>query len=475
MRNPSARKAPFLHHERYGILGAGRSGLAAAHLLLDLNKQVTLFDDAADPASPGATALAARGASIRFGAPQVAQLAGIEALIVSPGIPSRHALLQEAVRLSLPQLGELELGWLMAGDARFAAITGTNGKTTVTMLVEKIFQDAGLRGISAGNIGLPLCDAVREAGEAIDQTYCSLEVSSFQLDTCEQFSPEVAVILNVTPDHLDRHPTMDDYARAKERVTLNQGPEQTLVVNQDDAYCLQIAARARARVKRFSLERPVEDGAWLDGDLIMLAQPGRKPYRLMSMDDLQMVGMHNVANAMAAACVAEAFGLDRKRLAQSLAEFKAAPHRMEIIAVKDGVTYIDDSKATNIDAMQRAIESFAQGIHLIAGGRDKNSPFEEVTEQLAKRVKTIYLIGEAAEPMAKAWAERIECLQCGTMDRALEAAAARAACGETVMLSPGCASFDQFRSYAHRGEVFAAWVRRHAGIEEPANAPVGEH
>jgi UDP-N-acetylmuramoylalanine--D-glutamate ligase len=468
MQNPSARKASFLDKKDYGILGAGRSGLAAAHLLLDLNKSVTLFDDAADPATPAAAALAERGATVRFGAPDPAWIEGLEALIVSPGIPAQHPLLAEARRRGLALLGEIELGWLRAGAAKFAAITGTNGKTTVTMLVEKIFQDAGLRGVSAGNIGLPLCDAVRQAGDALDQTYFSLEVSSFQLDTCEQFAPEVGVILNVTPDHLDRHPTMEDYARAKERVAVKQGPEQTLIVNQDDSWCLAIAARAAARVKRFSLERPVEDGAYLDGDLIILAQPGRKPYRLMSMHDLQMVGMHNVANAMAAACVAEAFGLDRKRLARSLAEFKAAPHRMEIVAVHEGVTYLDDSKATNIDAMVRAIESFSQGIHLIAGGRDKNSPFETITDLLAARVKTIYLIGEAAEPMAKAWAGRIECLQCGTMDRALEAACARAASGETVMLSPGCASFDQFHSYAHRGEVFAALVRDHAGLEQPA-------
>lgn len=460
MSNRLAHEAPFLRYERYGILGAGRSGLAAANLLLDLNKQVTLYDDFADAGAPQFAALAGRGGRIAFGA-EAGLIETTQALVVSPGIPAGHRLLKVAATAGLPLLSEMELGWLCSGASKIVAITGTNGKTTVTMLIQKICEDAGLRSVSAGNIGFPLCDAVRESGAALDQTVFSLEVSSFQLETCQQFAPDIAVILNVTPDHLDRHPTMEDYAAAKERVTTHQGPEGVLVVNQDDPFCLGIAARAQAQVKRFSLERSVEDGAWLDGDLIILQQPGRKPYRLMSMGDLKMVGLHNVANAMAAAAVAEALGIERKKLAESLASFHAAPHRMEIVGCKDGITYIDDSKATNIDAMRRAIESFPEGIHLIAGGRDKNSPFGEMTEELMGRVKTIYLIGEAAVPMEAAWGRHLECLQCGTMDKALEAAAGRAQSGEIVLLSPGCASFDQFRSYAHRGEVFAQWVRQY--------------
>lgn len=467
LQNPGAHDAPFLQFQRYGILGAGRSGLAAAGLLLDRNKpEIILFDDFADDKTPQFAAWAEKGVKLCFGPVErdpAKTLGGIEALVVSPGIPAGHALLKAAAECGLPTLSEMELGWLCRGKARVAAITGTNGKTTVTMLVDKICADAKLRSVSAGNIGLPLSEAVseavRESGEALNATVFSLEVSSFQLEAIERFSPEVAVILNVTPDHLDRHPTMDDYARAKGRITENQGPGQTLVVNQDDPFCLAIAARSQARVKRFSLERPVEDGAWLDGDLIILEQPGRKAHRLMSMGDLQMIGLHNVANAMAAACVAEALGLDRRQLAQSLAEFHAAPHRMESVGLLDGVSYIDDSKATNLDAMRRAIESFSEGIHLIAGGRDKNSPFATMTEELAGRVSAIYLIGEAAGPMEEAWGQHIECVQCGTMDRALETAASHAVPGEIVLLSPGCASFDQFRSYAHRGEVFAQWVK----------------
>ena len=453
------REASFLKVDRYGVLGAARSGQAAAALLLELGKTVTLFDDFAKEDDPACQALAQNGVRLRFGAPG-GDLEDVQALVCSPGIPLDHALLEAAARRGLPVLAEVELGWLCAPLSRIAAITGTNGKTTVTMLVEKIVADAGLPSRAAGNIGLPLCEAIRQEPARLDQTVFALEVSSFQLDQTERFAPEVAVILNITPDHLDRHPTMEEYARAKERVTVNQTPEQTLVVNQDDPFCLAIAARARARVKRFSLERRVEDGAWLDGDLIVLEQPGRKPHRLMSMSDLKMVGLHNVANAMAAACVAEALGLGRGRLAQSLAAFRAAPHRMEVVGELNGVTYIDDSKATNLDAMRRAIQSFPGGIHLIAGGRDKNSPFATITEELAGRAVAIYLIGEAAAPMAAAWSGRIECVQCGTLERALEQAAERAKGCEVIMLSPGCASFDQFRSYAHRGEVFAQWVRR---------------
>ncbi|MCE5229589.1 UDP-N-acetylmuramoyl-L-alanine--D-glutamate ligase [bacterium] len=451
----------FLQYQHYAVIGAGLSGHSASKLLVSFGKTVTLYDDMADPANETFAPLRELGVQLRFGKDQpLAE--DIQAVVTSPAIAEHHPLHEAARKRGIPIRGELELGYICSPGARFAAITGTNGKTTVTMLMQKILADAGLDSVAAGNIGLPVAQVALERGPGsagLAKVAFACEVSSFQLETIEKFCPEVAIILNVTPDHLDRHGTMDDYAALKGRVTENQGPRETLVINQDDPYCLAIGARSKARVRRFSLERPVDDGAWLDGDLIMLKSAGSKPHVLMPMSDLKLIGLHNVANAMAAACAADAMGIPRKKIAQTLSEFGAAPHRLELVATINGVAYVNDSKGTNLGAVERALECFNGAIHLIAGGRDKASPFETMIPKLKERVKAAYLIGEAAVPMERAWAGTIECIQCGTMDRALEEATKRASEGEVILLSPGCASFDQFKSYAHRGEVFRAWVR----------------
>jgi len=451
----------FLQYEHYAVLGAGASGRSTSRLLLDRGKRVTLFDDYADPAAGNLQPLRERGAALQFGPPQTtaAALAQVQACVVSPGIPIDHPFIAEARRRGKAVLAEIELGWLLRGGARVAAITGTNGKTTVTMLLQRLLEEGGLDSIAAGNIGLPMTEAVTaRAGEALARTIFAVEISSFQLETTDAFAPEVAVILNVTPDHLDRHGSMEAYTRAKARITGRQRADHVLVVNQDDAACLAIAAASRARIRRFSLERPVQDGAWLDGELIMIIEPGQRPRRLIAIDELKMVGLHNVANAMAAACAAQVLGVGREAIAATLAAFRSAPHRMEIVATRDGVTYINDSKATNLDAMVQAVSSFEGGIHLIAGGRDKASPFDTITHHLERRVRRLYLIGEAAADMEQAWGERIECRQCGTLANALSEATAAAADGEIILLSPGCASFDQFQSYADRGRQFVEWV-----------------
>ena len=465
----------WLDSSEFAVIGAGTSGQAAAALLLDLGRKVSIYDDYADPAAAVYAPLAVAGARLVFGKERPLE-ATVEALVVSPGVATVHRLIEAARERGLPVIGEIELGWRCAPGARVAAITGTNGKTTTTMLLAQLFQDAGWDALAAGNIGLPLCQVVRERGGAgsarLAEAVIALEVSSFQLETTEQFAPEVALVLNVSPDHLDRHRTMEEYAALKGRVTAAQGPEQVLVVNQDDPFCLAIAAGSRARVRRFSLERPVEDGAWLDGDLIMLARPGARPHTLLPMGELKMIGLHNVANAMAAACAADAMGIPRRRIAETLAAFRAAPHRMEPVATIAGVSYVNDSKGTNLGAMERALECFDGGVHLIAGGRDKASPFETVAEKLRGRVRAAYLIGEAAGDMGRAWGDVVECRQCETIERALAEAGAAAAEGDVVLLSPGCASFDQFRSYAHRGEVFMEWVRRRQGeLPVAATAP----
>lgn len=460
IRRPDSK---ILHCDSCAILGAGISGLAAARLLISMGGRVVLLDDQDRSADPAAAELVEAGARAIWGRPDEAgaraALEGVDALIPSPGVPDSHPVKIEARRRGLPSVGEIELAWLRSGPSRVAAITGTNGKTTVTMLVRHLMAAGGLNAMEVGNIGEAFADAVRERAAELDAMAFSLEVSSFQLEDIERFNPDVAVLLNITPDHLDRHGTMEAYAAAKARVTMNQGPEQVLVVNQDDAECLRIASLSPARTLRFSLNRPVDEGAWLDHETLVISLNGAKPKRLTELGNLRLFGMHNVANCLAGACAAAAMGVGIKAIGEALETFEAAPHRLQSVDTLKGVLYVNDSKATNIDAMVQAIRSFSAPIHLIAGGRDKDSPFASVANVVKDRVERAYLIGEAADLIERAWAGGVETLRCGTMERALEEATSRAAEGDVVLLAPGCASFDQFKNYKDRGEKFIHWVQ----------------
>ncbi len=458
--------------DRFVVLGAGRSGLAAARLLASLGKFVTVCDDGNRSDDEAVQALAEGGADFiwanRTGA-EVA-LGCAEALVVSPGVPAGHSLIASAEARGLPIVGELELAWRFSGDARIVAVTGTNGKTTVTMLIRHLLEAAGLPAVETGNIGHPFSDAVREAAADPKPPILVVEVSSFQLEWVARFAPDVAVLLNITPDHLDRHGSMKEYAEAKRRIAQFQRADQTLVVNQDDAACLAATQDARARLVFFSLDRPVDLGAWVDDDRLAIAAEGSKPHGLIELDELPLFGMHNAANALAAACAASALGVGRKTIARALKTFQAAPHRLESVATVGGVEFVNDSKATNLDALVKAVESFNAPVHLIAGGRDKDSPFASVRSRLEGRVACAYLIGEASDRIAQAWDGAVKIAPCETMDKALEAARVAACAGEVVLLAPGCASFDQFANYAERGEAFARWVR-----ELQARTPQTKH
>lgn len=458
----------LLNGARYAVLGAGVSGRAAARLLLSEGKQVTLLDDNERSTEADVISLMQQGVVMRWGRPSSEEAAAImsdaDALIVSPGVPAEHPLRIAARELGRPAAGEIELAWLRSAGAKTVAITGTNGKTTVTMLIRHIAQQAGMHAVETGNIGYAFADAVRENAHRLNETVFSVEVSSFQLEDTIGFAPDVAVILNITPDHLDRHHAMDEYAAAKARITANQGASQVLVVNQDDKYCLEIAHKTRARVMYFSTERAVTDGAWLDADQLVAASSEGKSHRLLDLEKLPLFGMHNVSNALAASCAAAALGIGRKTITAGLESFQGAPHRLQHVATIGGVEYFNDSKATNIDAMVKAVASFSAPIHLIAGGRDKDSPFETVRSALAGRVVRAYLIGEAAEKIERAWSPEIACMQCDTMPRALEAASEAASNGEIVLLAPGCASFDQFQNYADRGRKFIQWVKERESL-----------
>ena len=316
-------------------------------------------------------------------------------------MPADHPILRRAAEAKLEMIPELELAWGCSGASRAVAITGTNGKTTVTMLMQHILSASGARSVAAGNIGLAFSDAVLEAGNSLDETFFSVEASSFQLEATRDFAPEAAILLNVTPDHLDRHRSMSAYAEAKARVTAAQRPDQFFIANQDDAECLKIARAGPARAVLFSLLRAAEEGAWLEEERLMIAMAGAKPARLMGLDEIPLFGMHNVSNVLACAAASAALGIDRKVIREAIMSFEGAPHRLELVARLGGISYVNDSKATNVDAMIKAVESFDAPIHLIAGGRDKDSPFEIALGALAPRVRRAYLIGEAAGKIAR--------------------------------------------------------------------------
>lgn len=459
---------------RYGVVGMGMSGVAAAELLLSRGKDVTLLDDRDVKADANVKALIAKGAAgplplgdSREFAPT---LRSLDALIVSPGVAIDHPLLAAANESGTPLISEIELGWEAAPPGRTVAVTGTNGKTTVTSLIAHLARTAGLDGIEVGNIGNAFCCvALEREKESNANILYVIEVSSFQLETVRRFRPDVAVILNVTPDHLDRHGSMATYAEMKARITRNQEADDHLIVNQDDIRCLEFGESSEAQVLRFSLDRAVEAGAWLDDDRLVLGRPGTKVRRILDLEALPLPGMHNVANYLAAACAGMALGIDRKVMAEAFRTFAGVPHRLEHVATIRGVEFYNDSKATNVDSMLKAIQSFSAPILLIAGGRDKGGPFATAARTVAPRVKKAYLIGEAAEKIGKAWNGQVETEGCAALPVALERAASNAEEGDIVLLSPGCASFDQFSSFEERGEAFKQLTQK---LTPPPVAPV---
>ncbi|MGC2161661.1 MAG: UDP-N-acetylmuramoyl-L-alanine--D-glutamate ligase, partial [Silvibacterium sp.] len=381
-------------------------------------------------------------------------------IVVSPGVPLDTPELVQVKKFGLPITGELELA------ARFLkgktlAITGSNGKTTTTSLCGEILAAGGLPVEVGGNIGVPviaLVDASRDDGWSV------LEVSSFQLETTEQFRPQIAVILNITPDHLDRHGNFVNYVAAKERIFANQTADDALVLNADDDAAMRCAARAHSRVFWFSRTRIVRQGAFVhEGAILFRASEESAPEVILKIASIPLKGEHNVENVLAAVCAARLAGVAPEAIRSAVEKFRAVEHRLEFVAKIDGVDYYNDSKATNVDAAMKAIAAFPSGIHLILGGKDKNSDYTLMRPLLEARVKAVYTIGAAAEKIASHVQGASPIVRAETLDAALAAAAEAAQPGEVVLLAPACSSFDQFENYEHRGRVFKDLVLARRG------------
>ncbi|WP_213807251.1 UDP-N-acetylmuramoyl-L-alanine--D-glutamate ligase [Granulicella sp. dw_53] len=441
-----------LKNKRVLVVGLGKSGISAAHFLREQGARVTVSDSRDAVALAGEIpALLEAGIMVETGGHGLLTFRRSDLIVVSPGVPMDTPELKQVIAFGLPVIGELELASRYL-KGKIVAITGSNGKTTTTTLVGEILKAAGLPTLVGGNIGLPVIDLVEKSS---DESVSVLEVSSFQLETVEKFHPWISVVLNITPDHLDRHGSFENYAAAKARITERQGSGDFLVLNAEDKATQMVAGKTNAQVFWFSARRPIKQGAFVHGESVLfLPKEGGKAEPIMPVSEIPLKGAHNVENVLAAVCVARLAGVSAEVIRKAVAQFKAVEHRLEFVASVAGVDYYNDSKATNVDATMKAVASFDGGIHLILGGKDKDSDYGQMAELLRERVKAVYTIGSAAEKIEHQLRGVVKMKSAGTMQVAVQDAAESAVPGDVVLLAPACSSFDQFENYEHRGRVF---------------------
>jgi len=448
-----------LNGKRVLVVGLGKSGVASALFLKAHGARVTVSDTkSGDELHNEIPTLLDHGIAVETGGHGERTFRGQDLIVVSPGVPVDAPALVQARNLGEPVIGEIELA------ARFLpgpiiAITGSNGKTTTTTLVGEIMTAGGFSALVGGNIGTP---AISLAERAKPETVIVLEVSSFQLETIQTFRPKVAVVLNVTPDHLDRHRTFEAYVDAKARIFENQGATDYAVLNADDPTCVALAARTKAQVFWFSRQKEVQRGAWVrEGTILFRDASGQREIMLVS--EIPLKGAHNLENVLAAVCAGVLMGCGPEKIRLAVREFKAVEHRLEFVATIRGVDYYNDSKATNVDATIKALESFPANLHLILGGKDKGSDYSVLNDLLRQRVKRVYTIGSAAakieSQIVSAKDGGPEIVPAETLENAVHKAHAVAEPGDVVLLAPACASFDQFKNYEHRGQVFKETVK----------------
>ena len=448
-----------LNGKRVLVVGLGKSGVASALFLKKHGARVAVSDTkSGDELRNEIPVLLDHGISVETGGHGERTFRGQDLIVVSPGVPVDAPPLVQARSLGESVIGEVELAaQFLPGP--IVAITGSNGKTTTTTLAGEIMAAGGFPTLVGGNIGTP---AISLAEHAAKETVIVLEVSSFQLETIATFRPKVAVVLNVTPDHLDRHRTLDAYVNAKARIFENQQPGDFAVLNEDDPTCVTLAARTKAQVFWFSRHKEVRQGAWVrDGKILFRDANGQ--CEILDVADIPLKGAHNLENVLAAVCAGALMGCGPEKIRKAVRDFKAVEHRLEFVASIRGVDYYNDSKATNVDATIKALESFPANIHLILGGKDKGSDYTVLNDLLRKRVKRVYTIGAAAakieSQIVSAKDGGPELVHAETLDNAIRKANAAALPGDIVLLAPACASFDQFKSYEHRGKVFKEVVR----------------
>ncbi len=439
-----------LKDKRVLVVGLGKSGVASALFLKSRGARVTVSDSKPEAELRSEILLLLEhGIGVETGGHGDRTFRGQDLIVVSPGVPFDAPQLVQARNLGEKVIGEIELAaQFLPGP--IVAITGANGKTTTTSLAGEIVAAGNFPALVGGNIGTPAISFVDQAGPA---TWIVLEVSSFQLETIVEFRPRIAVILNITPDHLDRHKTFANYVNAKARVFENQRPDDFTVLNADDPTTAGLSERTHAQLFWFSRKKEVEKGALVRAAHIYF-RDGQHEREIMPLAELPLKGAHNLENVLAGVSIGMLVGCQPEQIRHAVRNFKAVEHRLEFVAKVAGVDYYNDSKATNVDATIKALESFPANIHLILGGKDKGSDYTVLHELLRQRVKRVYTIGAAAAKIESQIQGVAEVEHAETLENAVQLASESAAPGDVILLAPACASFDQFQSYEHRGRMF---------------------
>jgi UDP-N-acetylmuramoylalanine--D-glutamate ligase len=440
------------------VVGAARSGIAAAELLVRRGAIVTLTDTRASV--PDADGLRGMGVHLELGGHDAATFTATDLVVTSPGVPPELPAVQAARGRGVPVIGEIELAfrWL---QGRVIAITGTKGKSTTTALTGRMLEAAGRTVTVGGNIGAPLSAQVDHSSP---DTLHVVEASSFQLEQIDTFRPWIAAMLNFSPDHLDRHPTVEAYGAAKARIFENQRTDDWAVINADDPAALNLARRGRATTRLFAARTAIVEGTAIDAGWIVSRHAGTSE-RLVPLDAIHLLGPHLVADVMAAATIGAIAGASPAAMTAAVHAFRGLEHAMELVAEIDGVRFVNDSKATNVESALRSIESFETGVVAIIGGRYKGGDFRLLREALAARARGVVAIGEAKALVREALADVVEVQDAASLDEAVARAFAIAKPEGVVLLAPACSSFDMFRDYADRGRKFKeAVVSRRAGL-----------
>ncbi|MDI3534292.1 MAG: UDP-N-acetylmuramoylalanine--D-glutamate ligase [Thermosediminibacterales bacterium] len=439
------------------VIGMAKTGLSVASFLHDHGAEVLVNDiKSRDEVFEEVKILESMGIKTFTGGHPEKLLDDVNLVIPSPGISLNIPILKEAKLRGLHIISELELGFLFS-RARIIAVTGTNGKTTTTTLINEILKNDGKETVAAGNIGVPL---IQVAESVSINGYIVTEVSSFQLEATEKFKPKISVVLNITPDHLNRHITFENYVLAKSRIFENQDENDFTVLNADDDIVRDLSQKTRSKVVFFSRKKELDDGVFVKNDVIVIKDKDRL-CPVCHSKELGIKGCHNLENALAATAVAWLCNVNLNSLAETLKEFQGVEHRLEYVDTVAGVKFINDSKATNPDAAIKALEAVEEPIVLIAGGMDKGVNFTRFAQSFKNRVKALVVLGETASKIAEAARENgVTCIkEVSTMEDAVDEAFKRAVPGDCVLLSPACASWDMFKDFEERGRIFKKSVK----------------
>ena len=443
-----------LQHMNVSVIGAARSGIAVAKLLQQQGAQVFVSDSAsAEKLRAQASELKSLGIPCEIGT-HTENVYQCKLMVISPGVPSNAPIVVEAQKRGIQVVSELEVGsWFC--QAPIVAITGSNGKTTTTTLTGRILNDAEKKHIVAGNIGTAFSSVILGM---VETDVAVLEVSSFQLDHIESFRPKISVILNITPDHMDRYDhSMKQYAASKSRVFLNQKDDDVLLYNADDEWTVRAVEQAKCRTIGFSTHRSLTEGAFIESGKMAVMLNGSRT-EIIDADKIFIKGLHNLYNSMAATLVGLLLGVDASSIRSTLETFRGVEHRLEFVRELNHVRYYNDSKATNVDSVWYALQAFQEPIVLLLGGRDKGNDYTRLTELVHKQVRTIIAIGESAGIVEDAFRGTTVIKKATSMEEAVSTAKFLAQSGDIVLLSPACASFDWFQNYEHRGQVFKQLV-----------------